>query len=346
MISSVTDIERQIYVSPERRAEFKHIIDTMGLVQGFEAENYRKDGSRIWIRLNALAVRDAIGAVLHYQGTVQDDTERKWAGNLLQVKGDFGLFLSSTDDLKAALERLLAISLTHSGLDCGVVHLVDSKTGALDLATQHGLSARFATRASHFSADLDQGRSPDAGPGISQPHGKPLAGIVRQLKREGLRAMEVIPIQHSGRVVAVLSLGSRRDREIPARYRQAIESIVTQAGGAIARIRAEQSLHANQQLLEKTLNNLHDAVFLLDARTGIVQECNSAAAHIFGYTRDEMVGRTTDFSHPSEALLHQLNQHLPSGGQEKGPGGRRRRPGSDQRRQAHRDSSRRARRYR
>lgn len=56
----------------------------------------------------------------------------------------------------------------------------------------------------------------------------------------------------------------------------------------------------------------------MDARTGIVQECNPAATHIFGYTRDEMVGRTPDFLHPTEALLQQLNQHLPSGSQEKG----------------------------
>jgi PAS domain S-box-containing protein len=317
MISSVTDIERQIYVSPERRRELKRILDTEGSVQGFEAENCRKDGNRIWIRINAYAVRDASGAILNYQGTTQDVTERKWSENLLQTQRDFGVFLSSTNDLKAALERLLAIALQNSGVDCGVVHLVDPKTGALDIAVQHGLSARFAESASHFSAHLDQGRLPDAGPGIFQPHGKPLAGIVRQLKREGLRVMEIIPTQYNGRVVAVMSLGSRSCREIPARSRQAIESIVTQAGGAITRIWAEKSLHTNRQLLEKTLNNLHDAVFLLDARTGMVQECNSAAAHIFGYTRDEMVGRIPDFSHPIETLLHQLNQQLPSRNQEK-----------------------------
>src|SRR5206468_669649 len=37
----------------------------------------RKDGSVIWVEQNARAVRDEHGRLLHYEGSVEDITERK-----------------------------------------------------------------------------------------------------------------------------------------------------------------------------------------------------------------------------------------------------------------------------
>ena len=63
-----------------RRQEFKRLMETQGSVSGFEFEHYRKDGSIIWVSINAHVVRDASGAVLYYEGTIQDITERKLCG--------------------------------------------------------------------------------------------------------------------------------------------------------------------------------------------------------------------------------------------------------------------------
>ena len=49
------------------------------LVTDFESRIYRKDGSIIWIAENCRAVRDALGKLLYYEGTVEDITERKRA---------------------------------------------------------------------------------------------------------------------------------------------------------------------------------------------------------------------------------------------------------------------------
>jgi len=77
LIAGVGDIGHQVYVDPHRRTEFKRLMLEHGLVQGFEYQVYRKDGSKIWLSENARAVRDANGAVLFYEGTVVDVTERK-----------------------------------------------------------------------------------------------------------------------------------------------------------------------------------------------------------------------------------------------------------------------------
>ena len=77
LIAAVGDIGHQVYVDSHRRAEFKRLMAKHGLVQGFEYQVHRKDGSKIWLSENARAVRDANGAVLYYEGTVVDVTERK-----------------------------------------------------------------------------------------------------------------------------------------------------------------------------------------------------------------------------------------------------------------------------
>jgi PAS domain S-box-containing protein len=79
LMSAVSDLEKQLYVDPERRREFKRTIDLKGEVHNFEAGMYRKDGSSCWITINARAVRDRDGSLLYYEGTDEDITERKQA---------------------------------------------------------------------------------------------------------------------------------------------------------------------------------------------------------------------------------------------------------------------------
>lgn len=79
LIASVTDIACQIYVAPTRRAEFTRLIQEHGAVTGFESRLYRKDASVIWVSESARAVRDDNGAVLYYEGAVEDITARKQA---------------------------------------------------------------------------------------------------------------------------------------------------------------------------------------------------------------------------------------------------------------------------
>jgi len=77
LIRSVTDVSKQIYVDPHKRTEFLDCIEKEGFVINFEAERYRKDGSKIWTLLDARAVRDETGNTLYYEGTTEDITERK-----------------------------------------------------------------------------------------------------------------------------------------------------------------------------------------------------------------------------------------------------------------------------
>jgi PAS domain S-box-containing protein len=84
MMSKISDIARLLYVDPNRRTEFVRLMKEKGVVQDFEAQIYRKDGSVIWISEHARAVKDAQGNILFYEGMVEDITARKEAEEKLR----------------------------------------------------------------------------------------------------------------------------------------------------------------------------------------------------------------------------------------------------------------------
>jgi diguanylate cyclase (GGDEF)-like protein/PAS domain S-box-containing protein len=77
LIADLCDIEHQLYVAPERRAEFVQLMQAHGVVRNFESQVYRRDGSILWISENARTVTDADGNVEFFEGTVIDITERR-----------------------------------------------------------------------------------------------------------------------------------------------------------------------------------------------------------------------------------------------------------------------------
>ncbi|HUD84667.1 MAG TPA: PAS domain S-box protein, partial [Candidatus Saccharimonadales bacterium] len=79
LMASISDIAKLLYVNPNRRAEFVKLMQEQNLVQDFESQIFRKDGSIIWISENARAVTDDQGKVLYYEGMVEDITARKEA---------------------------------------------------------------------------------------------------------------------------------------------------------------------------------------------------------------------------------------------------------------------------
>lgn len=71
------DLEDGGFEPAYRRAAFKERLERDGEIKGLESEWARRDGTSFFARENARAVRDEAGAILHYEGTVEDITDRK-----------------------------------------------------------------------------------------------------------------------------------------------------------------------------------------------------------------------------------------------------------------------------
>ena len=79
MISSVTDVGRQLYADPDQRAEFIRLVREEGRVSDFEVVGRRKAGSDVWLSMSGHPLRDESGEVVGIEGTVVDISDQKRA---------------------------------------------------------------------------------------------------------------------------------------------------------------------------------------------------------------------------------------------------------------------------
>jgi diguanylate cyclase (GGDEF)-like protein/PAS domain S-box-containing protein len=77
MLSAVNNVLENVWVDPDEQSRFTHQREEHGDVRGFECRSRRKDGSIIWIALSSRRVCGADGRTLHYEGFMEDITERK-----------------------------------------------------------------------------------------------------------------------------------------------------------------------------------------------------------------------------------------------------------------------------
>ncbi len=107
-----------------RRDDFKQRLERDGQIVGLEVSWQTRDGRTLFVRENARAVRGEDGAVLYYEGTVEDVTDRKAAERALRQ------------------ERELA----HSYLEvAGVIMVALDETGAVKLINRKGCAVLGGT---------------------------------------------------------------------------------------------------------------------------------------------------------------------------------------------------------
>ena len=114
----------ELYIHPEDRVRWQTEFDRRGDIQDFELQLRCYDGDLIWVRDNARAVRDAKGRILHYEGSLQDITERKQAQEALRKLKDFnerilqsvaeGIALQSTEGYFIFVNTAMAALLQYT----------------------------------------------------------------------------------------------------------------------------------------------------------------------------------------------------------------------------------------
>ena len=83
------------------------------------------------------------------------------------------------------------------------------------------------------------------------------------------------------------------------------------------RKRDEEALRRSKELFEKTFQSQMDAIFILNSDSPpVIHDFNPAAEQTFGYTREEMLGRTIDLLHVSRATQMEFQKKV-SGAVEK-----------------------------
>ena len=84
MVESDYNRGERFWADPEDRARFMGLLAERGYVLGFEVEMSRKDGTIMWVSMNARVVRDEEGKILFFEGSMEDISKRKEAESALQ----------------------------------------------------------------------------------------------------------------------------------------------------------------------------------------------------------------------------------------------------------------------
>lgn len=83
-LREMNDSAHQVWVNPEQRAEYISLLDKQDIIQGYECQMKKKDGTPIWVSLNARIVRDEAGNKIYSEGFTEEITNRKNAESELK----------------------------------------------------------------------------------------------------------------------------------------------------------------------------------------------------------------------------------------------------------------------
>ena len=229
-----------------------------------EYQDYRKDGSRVWIDARVGRVTDTAGRPHGIIGIARDITERKrteerLAADLAGMRRlqEVSKRLVHDGDTSPLLLEIVDAAIAITAADMGNIQLLDRGSGALKIEASRGFDTPFLE---FFDAVHDgQAACGSAMRGserviIGDVAASPLfvgTPALDVLLAAGVRAVQSTPIAaRSGRLVGMLSTHYRTPRRPADRDLHVLDLLARQAADWIERTQAEEALRQAKEAAE------------------------------------------------------------------------------------------------
>jgi PAS domain S-box-containing protein len=253
------------YLDPEERRQWLARFDGNGMISDLETQLRRRDGTVIWVRDRARAIRDPAGRIQWFEGVLEDVTARKRAEQATQALAEVSRELAESLDpartTQTIVIRLIGLLRVRRGalfqLDPRHQRLVCVAEGGVAdppewlgqwMPASYGLSGRAIT-------DGKPVATPDllAEPGLTVPE-----WAHQWFRQEGHGSALAVPLNARGTILGSLLLGDVRGRVFTDDELHLVSAFADQAALA---------LH-NARLYEETDRRRREAeVFAELART-------------------------------------------------------------------------------
>ncbi|MFW9807248.1 MAG: response regulator [Candidatus Thorarchaeota archaeon] len=201
-------------------------------------------------------------------------TEKQKIEDSLRLQRDLGNTLCKTENLIDALDRILKAAVHLEGIDTGGIFLVDNKTGQLDLSTSQGISSQF------LKSILGKQKVPELVEPLYVSRNQIDDSLRKLSDYEVLTAVAIVPVIYEGETVAVLSLGSHTQDEIPMTDRYTLEAIAIQVGAYMARVKAQQAIIQSQSEIMNMFDSFQDIFFVTDESGNVIHANNTATTRL------------------------------------------------------------------
>jgi PAS domain S-box-containing protein len=266
-----------IYLDPEERVGWQALMEREGVVRDFDVKHRRHDGTVIWVKDTARAVKDEQGQVLYYEGSMEDITGRKRAEAELRKYRERleELVEERTAELRESEERYRTL---FDGVPVGLYRTTPAgETLDFNLAAVQMLG--YPSREDVLGVTVDDVYV-DPEERVRWKALMEREGIVRDFEQQ-LRRYDgtVIWVSDTARVV--------KDEQGQVLYYEGSLEDITE------RKEFEEELRRQKEYFEALFVNSPTAALTADLDANIVS-WNPMAEKLFGYTQEEAIGRNVD----------------------------------------------------
>ncbi|MBD2325820.1 ATP-binding protein [Alkalinema sp. FACHB-956] len=262
LLATVTNIQEQLYVQPDRREELMAYLSVQDQVTEFESQIYCKDGCCIWISEDVRAVRGEAGQLLFHEGVVRNIDDRKRLDQRLALQHQVTQMLAANPTQHQANQYLLTAIATCLGWPLGELWMVEPENHQLHCVQTWQRSSEgevaFLAEAQVLHLSIGEGF-----PGCVAEGNEPIwVADVTQLpklrrlalaRQASIQSAVGFPILQGPQVLGVVAFYAQALVELDANLMQMVATIVQQFGQFVERKQAETALRRSEiQLRQKT----------------------------------------------------------------------------------------------
>jgi diguanylate cyclase (GGDEF)-like protein/PAS domain S-box-containing protein len=275
MMACITDTAHQLWVDEEERIRVIRQIEENRFIQDYECRFKRKDGAPIWVLLNCRCVRNALGQVVLFEGSIQDITKRRRAEDeLKKAEANLSALIESTHDLIWAVD-------------------LEYRKVVFNRALKKNLEENFGSRVE---------------PGMRAEETLPpeRAALWKPLYDRAL---------HEGPYRTEYSLVDGRTLELslnPILVDGKAVGVSVFGKDITERLRSEAQLRESEARFRNLFEQNGSVMILVAPESGLIVAANLAASRFYGYSREELTGMNVDQINtlPAEEIARERQKAL------------------------------------